>query len=266
MSTDRCSQHCIDKILENVERTYPVRVLFVAESGSRAWGFSSPDSDYDVRFVYVSTMNEYFTVNPRRDVIERDEILTADSQMDLSGWDVRKFLQLLGKSNPACFEWLQSQLVYRETEEWAWVRQMARPFFSPKAAMHHYLSMARHNYREHMRDGQAPSVKLKKYLYITRSLLCARWLTIYPTGGPPPMPFEDVLRASQIPNDLSRDLRVLVEMKKNGYELEEGPAVPRINEFIDTELSLGPSVADQLPGGCGNPRSLDSLFATIARR
>ena len=260
------SDRCIRDLLEHVEKTHPVRVLFAAESGSRAWGFSSTDSDYDVRFVYVSVMDEYLTVNPRRDVIERDEILTADSQMDLSGWDVRKFLQLLGKSNPACFEWLQSQLVYRETEEWAWVRQMARPFFSPKAAMHHYLSMARHNYREHMRDGQAPSVKLKKYLYITRPLLCCHWIEMRPRWDPPPMPFNDVLWATQPPGLLREALSLLAENKRKGCELEEGSAIPCINEFIDAELARLPAIAETLPIGCGNPRSLDSLFATIARR
>ena len=260
------SDSTMSLVITSLQARFPVRVLFACESGSRAWGFASPDSDYDVRFVYVSTMDEYLTVTPRRAVSENAEISGPDSALDLSGWDVRKFLQLTGKSNPACFEWLQSKMVYVEAEEWMWVRQMARPFFSPKASMHHYLSMARHNYREHMRDGQAPSVKLKKYLYITRPLLCARWLTIHPTGGPPPMPFEDVLREAQIPNDLSQALLSLVEMKKNGDELEEGPAVPRINEFIDAELSLGPSIADLLPTGCGNPLALDSLFATITRR
>lgn len=132
---------------------------------------------------------------------------------------------------------MQSLIVYQEAAIWKRVRDLVVPFFSPKAAMHHYLSMARHNYREHMRDGSSPNVKLKKYLYITRPLLCCRWIERDPTAGPPPMPFVDALNAANIPPDLRAAIDALVERKKAAEELDEGAAVPVINQFIDTELA-----------------------------
>ena len=71
-----------------------VRVLYAAESGSRAWGFASPDSDHDVRFIYAHERDWYVSLWEDRDVVERgiDEKL-----VDLAGWDIRKALRLLLK-------------------------------------------------------------------------------------------------------------------------------------------------------------------------
>jgi len=157
----------IQETLDRIEAQRAVQIWFAVESGSRAWGFESTDSDYDVRFIYRAPLKDYLTVFPRRDVIENADVGSPDPLLDFSGWDLRKFLGLVIKSNPVCFEWLQSRIVYLEDGRWHQVREAVRPFFAPKAAMHHYLSMARHNYREHMRDGTAQSVRLKKYLYIT---------------------------------------------------------------------------------------------------
>ena len=155
---------------------------------------------------------------------------------------------------------MQSTIVYQQAPIWSRVRQLVVPFFSPKAAMHHYLSMARHNYREHMRDGTSPSVKLKKYLYITRPLLCCRWIERDPTAGPPPMPFMEALNAAAIPDELRSELLALVERKKSGEELDEGPAVPCINGFIDSELGRLKTVANTMPEGRGDLRDLDAFF------
>jgi predicted nucleotidyltransferase len=200
------------------------------------------------------------TVFPRRDVIENADVQSPDPLLDFSGWDLRKFLGLITKSNPVCFEWLQSPLVYKEVANWTQVRELVVPFFSPKAAMHHYLSMGRHNYREHMRGGESQSVKLKKYLYITRPLLCCRWIEQNPTAGPPPMPFVDVMNAAGLDEELRSELSTLVDRKKAGEELDEGAAVPSINRFIDSELERLPAVADSMPEGRGNVRDLDSFF------
>lgn len=126
--------------------------------------------------------------------------------------------------------------------------------------MHHYLSMARHNYREHMRDGTSPSVRLKKYLYIARPLLCCRWIERAPMPTPPPMPFNEVMDGADIPADLRAELLALVERKKAGEELEMGAAIPRINQFIDTELWRLRLIADKAAAGAGKMATLDKLF------
>lgn len=247
-----------------IEAHRSIRILFAVESGSRAWGFESRDSDYDVRFVYLSPLDEYLTICPRRDVIEDKDFPEHSPLFDYSGWDFRKMLGLISKSNPVVYEWLQSPLIYREESIWQEVRTISASFFSPKAAMHHYLSMARHNYREHIRDGAASKVKLKKYLYITRPLLCCRWIELNPDKGPPPMPFRDVLHAAQVEKDVESALIELMDRKRAGEELDEGTAVPAINRFIDTELWRLKMVADSMPVGKGDVRVLDELFARFA--
>ena len=250
----------IQSTLRRIETERSVKIWFAVESGSRAWGFESTDSDFDVRFIYFSPLAEHLTVIERRDVIENADVVSPDPLLDFSGWDLRKFLGLVNKSNPVCFEWMQSAIIYHEDKKWRGVRELIAPFFSPKGAMHHYLSMARHNYREHMRDGASPRVRLKKYLYITRPLLCCRWIERDPAAGPPPMPFMDALNAAAVPDEVETALIDLVARKKAAEEIDEGAAVPCINEFIDGELGRLKIVADTMPVARGNPRALDDFF------
>ena len=253
----------IQPTLAQIEKDRAVKIWFAVESGSRAWGFESTDSDYDVRFIYLSALKDYLTVYPRRDVIENCDITSPDPLLDFSGWDLRKFLGLVSKSNPVCFEWMQSGIIYKEAPIWKRVRELIPPFFSPKAAMHHYLSMAQHNYREHMRDGSSPKVKLKKYLYITRPLLCCRWIERDPTAGPPPMPFIDALNAANLAPELRAAIDDLVDRKKAAEEIDEGPAIPILNQFIDTELARLPAIANALPEAHGQLSDLDAFLYDV---
>lgn len=248
--------------LHEIEQRHRVRILFACESGSRAWGFESQDSDYDCRFVYLGEPASYHTVLPQRDVIENHELpWQTDKLKDFAGRDLRKFLALALRSNPVAFEWLNSTLVYEEAALWKRVREIVPPFYSPKAGMHHYLSMARHNYREHMRDGKSPRVRLKKYLYITRPLLCANWIAA--RGTPPPMPYEEVLDAVLNPTlhgPLVAELKELVRRKRAGDELDESHAAPVINGWIDGELVRLLELANAAPTGSGNVSELDRVL------
>ena len=146
----------IDATLVRIEAEHEVRVLFACESGSRGWGFASPDSDYDVRFIYVHKPQWYLTVFPGRDVIE----LPVNEIYDVSGWDLRKALGLLRNGNATLVEWLSSPVIYRaESDFLQAVRAAALEVDRPERAFHHYLHMARKNYREHL---QGEVVKLKK--------------------------------------------------------------------------------------------------------
>jgi uncharacterized protein len=153
-----------------------VRTLFAVESGSRAWGFESPDSDYDVRFVYVHEPSWYQAVDleERRDVIEYPIV----DDIDLHGWDARKALRLFWKSNPAFVEWIQSPIVYLEQDAFRQKAIEALPtIYRPHNGIYHYRSMAKTNYRGYL---QEPTVRLKKYFYVLRPLLAARWINRTP--------------------------------------------------------------------------------------
>lgn len=213
--------------LNRVEIDYGVRVLYAVESGSRAWGFASADSDYDVRFLYVHSVEWYLSVHEGRDVIE--EMLPGD--LDLSGWDLRKALRLLGKSNPPLLEWLWSPIVYREDAAFvSEVRRVAADGWSPRHCLHHYLSMARGNFRTYL---QGERVRAKKYLYVLRPLLACRW--IERRGELPPVEF-DALVAEEKDSQLVGAIEELLRLKKFGAELDDLPREPVLHAFIDEEL------------------------------
>ncbi|MFE1572090.1 nucleotidyltransferase domain-containing protein [Comamonas odontotermitis] len=218
--------------LRRIEAEHKVTVLFACESGSRGWGFASPDSDYDVRFIYVHRLPWYLTVAPGRDVIE----LPISGELDVNGWDLRKALALLRESNPTLLEWLGSPIVYREEADvMDRFRRLAQRVFSNAKGWHHYASMAKKNFREHL---QADEVRYKKYLYVLRPLLAARWIRARP--GVPPMRFAEL---AQHTLDATRDatliaeINALLEVKMRAGEAATSPRWPGIHAFIETELA-----------------------------
>lgn len=156
--------------LREIERTNNVKILYACESGSRAWGFASPDSDYDVRFIYVHKNDHYLSIDEQRDVIE----LPINDLLDINGWELRKALRLFRKSNGPLFEWLQSPIVYQVDSSFQFeIQGLMSIHFSPRSMMHHYLSMA-NNVVDN--DLSGSEVKLKKYFYALRPILASRWI------------------------------------------------------------------------------------------
>lgn len=142
--------------LQKIEQTHNVKIIMAIESGSRAWGFASPDSDYDVRFIYVGNKEDYLKLEGIRDVIE----WKLDEVLDINGWDIRKALQLLHKSNPTIFEWCTSPIVYLSTLDFDVLKKVMPGYFSEKKALYHYWHMAQTNYREYFKGKE---VRIKKY-------------------------------------------------------------------------------------------------------
>ena len=215
--------------LAQIEAAHDVRVLYACESGSRAWGFASSDSDYDVRFLYVHRRDWYLSVDDRRDVIE----LPPVDGLDLSGWELRKALRLLRKSNPPLLEWLRSPVVYRHDS--AFVAQfgaLADEFYSPQRCFAHYLHMARGNWRDYLCGRE--QVSLKKYLYVFRPLLGCRW--IERRFGPVPMEFDRLVSRTLAEPDVCAELQALVERKQSGAELAIAPPVAVLSRFVENEL------------------------------
>jgi len=213
--------------LETVAREEGVRILYACESGSRAWGFASADSDYDVRFLYARPAREYLRLTPPPDTLEQPIL----GDLDLAGWDIFKACRLLRKSNPPLLEWLGSPILYREEPAAARLREIGRGHFSRRAGAEHYLSMANMNHRSCV--GLARVVR-KKYLYVLRPLTCARWLAERETF--PPTAFEEVLAGVDLPADVRAEAARLVADKKVNREMGEGPANPVLQEYLEQEL------------------------------
>jgi predicted nucleotidyltransferase len=219
------------EILEGIEVGHDVRVLYACESGSRAWGFPSADSDYDVRFIYLHKRDWYLSINleRKRDVIE----LATEGHLDLSGWDLRKALTLLRRSNPPLLEWLGSPIVYFEKYSVAdRMRQLAPVCCSPVACMYHYFNMAKGNNRRYL---QGDRVWRKKYFYTLRPILAVMWLER--DMGVVPTEFQALVEAVVESDELRQEIAGLLAAKKEGEELDRGPRNPVISDFIDRQLA-----------------------------
>lgn len=240
-----------------IERAEGVRVLYACESGSRAWGFPSADSDYDVRFIYAHPAEWYVTLELRRDVIERP--LMGD--LDIGGWDIRKALNLFRRSNPPLLEWLQSPIVYALEPCFAErLRQMMDTYYDPRSCMHHYLQMARGNFRESLKGER---VRTKKYFYVLRPVLACLWLE--QGRGPVPTLFPTLVETLVPSGPLREAIDDLVERKRNDCELDEGLRIPVFNEFLETQLSRLSQSVQQFPAtDAPTGDELDAFFrATI---
>jgi uncharacterized protein len=181
------------KELQRIQEALDARVLLAVESGSRAWGFASPDSDYDVRFIYVHRPEWYLTINEQRDVIEE---MLPDA-LDVSGWELRKTLRLFAKCNLALNEWLGSPIVYMENAKFKEELSTLIPqFFNPIAAVHHYRSMAERSFKDNFANGQ---IRIKKLFYVLRPLLACRWIEA--TQTQPPTEFNKLIATEWVSQD-----------------------------------------------------------------
>lgn len=215
-----------DKLAE-IEKKENVKVLYAVESGSRAWGVESPDSDYDVRFIYVRTKEDYLKLEERRDVIEWQ----LDEVLDINGWDLRKTLIQFHRGNATLFEWANSPIVYLETNEWKEIYECCKQYFSKKAALHHYYGTANSTFKQYLQEDK---VKYKKYIYALRPLLACRYIESYHTI--PPVTFNDLFK-QDIPRELSEEIEEMLEIKAREGEQEANPQMPVIQKFIEDEIA-----------------------------
>ena len=222
-------EELIHSRLAEIESDNNIKIVYACESGSRAWGFPSTNSDYDVRFVYIRPIEWYLSIDDKRDVIE----YPVNEQLDINGWDLKKALQLLRKTNPPLLEWLGSPMIYLEkysvTEK---MRQLAKEYYSPSACLYHYLHMARGNFREYL---QGDTVWVKKYFYVLRPILAMKW--IEEERGIVPTDFNVTLEKLALSGELKQAVADLLESKRAGSELDKGEKISAISDFIERELA-----------------------------
>ena len=218
----------IKNLLKEIEKNENVTIFYACESGSRAWGFPSSDSDYDVRFLYIRPIDCYLSIEDGRDVIEKP----INNQIDLSGWDIKKALKLYKKSNPPLLEWLRSPIIYSEKYSIAQrMRELLPEFYSPVSCLYHYYNMAQGNFREYLKGDK---VWTKKYFYILRPILACKW--IENDFGPVAMEFEVLVDRIIESKELKIAIEKLLKRKKEGEELSWGPKIPVIDDFIEKEV------------------------------
>lgn len=212
--------------LKEIEQTEHVTILHAVESGSRAWGFASPDSDYDVRFIYIRDSSFYLKLDSKQDFIDWE----LNETLDINGWDLSKALQHFHKSNATLFEWANSPIIYYTTPEWKTVYQAAKNYFSCKSAMYHYYGTAAKNYHAFLTDE---FVKYKKYFYVLRPILACKW--IEKKGCPPPVLFQELADAV-LENELKNITAYLITAKRQMTETEKGKRIDSLNLYIQKQL------------------------------
>ncbi len=214
--------------LKSVEKREKVTILYAVESGSRGWGFSSKDSDYDVRFIYIHPLDWYLSIEREREVIEYPN----SNSLDIAGWDLKKALVLFSKSNPPLYEWLNSPIIYIERGVLAQsLRSLIQTFYSSESSLYHYFHMAKGNYRDYLKGGK---VRVKKYFYVIRPILACMWIEKKKTV--PPMGFENLLRAQKLDERILDEVENLLMRKRAGEELGMEDRIEIINEFLDEKI------------------------------
>jgi predicted nucleotidyltransferase len=242
----------IAKALATLEATHNIRILYACESGSRAWGFPSPDSDYDVRFIYVHPLDWYLRLDEGPDTLN----FPVDEELDLAGWELRKTLRLLKGSNAALFEWLQSPIVYHEAPGFrAQLAPLLPLAFNLKAGLHHYLGQLRRGVEEEL-IGE--DVRLKRLFYALRSALAVRWLR--ERHALPPMEFAP-LRAL-LPADLQEVVAELLAQKALATEKTLVAQPTALVAFLTAEYAAGQAARAGLPVAQGEKigEVLDSVL------
>jgi predicted nucleotidyltransferase len=244
--------------LESLERKQKVCVLYACESGSRAWGFASQDSDYDVRFIYAHPTDWYLSVRDKRDVIEQP----IEQGIDLAGWDIRKALALFRKSNPPLLEWLDSPICYWERFGFAARLRELRPhYYSPRSCLHHYWHMAQGNFDKYV-SGE--SIQQKRYFYVQRPVLACIW--IEHGFGVVPMEFSKLVERIVKSKDLQHEITALLKKKISGMELDEGPRLPAIHTFLETEITRLKSAHGVGEAETTDLEKLDALFRLVLKQ
>ncbi len=235
--------------LKEVERQYNIEILFAVESGSRAWGFASPDSDYDIRFVYRRTTEAYLSLWDSKDTIE---FMTEDD-LDGSGWDLKKATLLLAKSNASFLGWLFSPIVYVDRgETLSNMRQLASENFNPVSGFYHYHSMNKGFY-EQLQEG---GIGLKAFFYATRTAFCANWILKF--GSIPPVLFRELYKL--IDEQSAELLNALIEKKALIEESGKSEIDSRLTELVKNIVTENNNRKDSVETRKANPNEFDRFF------
>ena len=227
----------IDRRLDAIERDDQVALPLAIESGSRAWGFPSPDSDYDCRFLFTRPSARTFSILPERDVIERE----VTPVFDVGGWELRKALQLMLRGNAVVIEWLTSPITYRGRADFREAMlSLARETSQRDLVMRHYARLAKAmqgRLREAGRDGLFP---LKKLFYVARPVAAWAWLADRPGETVAPMHFPTLIEQSEMDDEVRTEIAELLEVKARTRELGTGPVPPGLSGWFEDALETMP--------------------------
>lgn len=246
----------IKKYLSDLEKEKGIEILLACETGSRAWGFPSPDSDFDVRVIYKHDKNWYLSLTEEKDTIE---YFLENNEIDISGWDLRKSLRLLAKSNPPLLERIQSPIIYKVDKEFlTGINSVAQKTYSRIATIHHYLSMAKKAFEE---VANSEDYKLKKFFYALRASVACLW--ILEKEEIPPIEFGKMLNGLDLPENLKIRIGELIAIKSTISETYLHKGEKELIEFMKTCIERADNESQILPSSKGQMSDLNDFFKKI---
>jgi|SRR5665213_2476300 len=241
----------IKEKLHELEEIHSIRILYACESGSRAWGFPSPDSDFDVRFIYARSANDYLSIHDIKDIID----LPVDDELDIGGWDIKKALKLFLKSNAPLYEWLQSPIIYIDNAHFATtLRNLMPKYFSLRSGGNHYVSIGLNTLEN---DLQFEQVKLKRCFYALRSILACKWIIKKQTV--PPMEL-GILRTIERSETFQKCINDLLTIKSVSNEKTLIKPIAFLDEWLNNSISSCKILLEQTPVNRQLPNELNDIF------
>ncbi len=246
----------IKKYLSDLEKAKGIEILLACETGSRAWGFPSPDSDFDVRIIYKHEKNWYLSLTEKKDTIE---YFLENNEIDISGWDIRKSLRLLWKSNPPLLERIQSPIIYKADKAFlAEINLVAPKVYSRIATIHHYLSMAKKALFDVL---SSKDYKLKRFFYALRASVACLW--ILEKEEIPPIEFIKMVNGLELPLNLTNRINELIEIKSTINETDLHHGEQDLIRFMERCIERAENEAKNLPASKGEISELDEFFRKI---
>jgi len=243
----------IKKYLSDLEKEKGIKILLACETGSRAWGFPSPDSDFDVRVIYKHEKDWYLSLTEEKDTIE---YFLENNEIDISGWDLRKSLRLLWKSNPPLLERIQSPIIYKVDEDFlSGISSIAQKTYSRIATIHHYLSMAKKALEEVVITND---YKLKRFFYALRASVACLW--ILEKEEIPPIEFGKMVNGLVLPQNLIIRIKELIEIKSTISESYLHNGEKELIEFMKTCIERADVEFQNLPASKGKMSDLNDFF------
>lgn len=247
-------QEKINQYLSELESRRQIKILLACETGSRAWGFPSSDSDYDIRLIYMHQKDWYLSLSEKKDTIE---MMLENNELDISGWDLRKSLRLLKKSNAAILERIQSPIIYREVPFFCSTMGTLAPlYYSRIATLYHYLGLAQNTLDDVLNKD---TFKLKKLFYVLRSATACRWILSKEVS--PPILFITMVEELDFPPTLRRRIYDLIDFKKQTDESYLHKGETELIDFICTMINESKDASHSMPSAqSNNIEPLDHFF------
>ena len=232
-------QEIVDKIKAKLEQTAIINHITIPiaiESGSRAWGFPSPDSDYDCRFVFIRRYEDYLNLWPLRDVVE----LPLDKIYDINGWDLSKAIKLLANGNAVIVEWLNSPIFYTLNHDFRnGFLELASNIAPRNKIIRHYFHLSMSNFKNHIANLE--EISQKKMLYSLRPAMALKWMRIHENENIAPMNLQSLMKGADLKIDLKEEIEEVLRQKIISKEKGKCKPNPKIISFIEEELQFAGS-------------------------